>query len=563
VQFWVGSGRVDDKWISSCAGTAFTLVMMRESMERLCCGVCVVVVVCAVFVAGPSGGSVTDPAPITGRISTESRTNAGLDSIVTGVITESSSMNRKQTHEKMRHGLAVETRGRIYSNIRGGKKLSAETIHNGITSATVKRENLDNDRTESQTLITGNITNNSNTKVENIESTTANYVTCKDNENKLKYIAPDEFRDDNIREVRKDAEIVPVVGNTAIDMRMKLVVNNKNNSSSTDDHQQGNNFVTTTRQEKGLLLTTTDLQIFNKRNDRNERKGNITDDEETVIESLTNEKVNKNIMNDEYNLHLNSTMACGRLLSVVITKWKLLANGSLLSLDDDIPVLYPPELFWEDLYDNVTEVRGCICKLKNCVRKCCPEGQTLLEDGTCADSNSTLLHPFSPHFTDENNETVTNVDVYTLYGNPCQSDVFRLDDESDEFTLSPTGVLNVPEEGNFTAAEYCMEAFENPEKILPLLCFTEEEEFVEEEQGTGTMYAVGMIISVPFLFATFLVYAMIQELRNLHGKSLMCHVSSLLTAYFFLAIVQLGSTSISNAFCVLCGKYFQCFMLVV
>jgi G protein-coupled receptor Mth (Methuselah protein) len=41
----------------------------------------------------------------------------------------------------------------------------------------------------------------------------------------------------------------------------------------------------------------------------------------------------------------------------------------------------------------------------------------------------------------------------------------------------------------------------------------------------------GMLISLPFLIATFLVYGIIPELRNLHGKCLMAYVFSLMIFY--------------------------------
>jgi len=249
-------------------------------------------------------------------------------------------------------------------------------------------------------------------------------------------------------------------------------------------------------------------------------------------------------------------MACERLFSVVITEGKIFANGSILSSGDS-SVLYPPEFLWKDENnDNVTVVRGCICRIKSCIRKCCPEGQTLSENDTCYASNLTLLHPFSPKFIDENTYTpVTNVDVYTVYGNPCQYGGYRLDqveDETEQFMLLQTGVLIVHGEGNLSVAEYCLEAFEDSQGILPLLCFPPHDN--DSQEQILLLYPIALIISVAFLFATFFVYAVIPELRNLHGKSLMCHVSSLLTAYIFLAIVQLGSSDFSNGFCIFCGK---------
>lgn len=43
--------------------------------------------------------------------------------------------------------------------------------------------------------------------------------------------------------------------------------------------------------------------------------------------------------------------------------------------------------------------------------------------------------------------------------------------------------------------------------------------------------------SCAFLLMTLLVYACLPSLQNLHGKTLMCHVSSLLLAFTCLAAI--------------------------
>lgn len=48
-----------------------------------------------------------------------------------------------------------------------------------------------------------------------------------------------------------------------------------------------------------------------------------------------------------------------------------------------------------------------------------------------------------------------------------------------------------------------------------------------------------MFVSVPFLLATFILYAAIPDLRNAHGNSMMNYVGSLAIAYTFLASHQL------------------------
>lgn len=64
-----------------------------------------------------------------------------------------------------------------------------------------------------------------------------------------------------------------------------------------------------------------------------------------------------------------------------------------------------------------------------------------------------------------------------------------------------------------------------------------------------------MIFSLPFLLVTFLIYGYFSELRNLHGKSLMCLVLGLMIMYTFLITVQIDhETFIVDTFwCVFCG----------
>lgn len=49
-----------------------------------------------------------------------------------------------------------------------------------------------------------------------------------------------------------------------------------------------------------------------------------------------------------------------------------------------------------------------------------------------------------------------------------------------------------------------------------------------------------MLLSVPFIVATFLVYICIPELLNVHGKCLLCYLVGLAFGYTSLALVQLN-----------------------
>lgn len=57
-----------------------------------------------------------------------------------------------------------------------------------------------------------------------------------------------------------------------------------------------------------------------------------------------------------------------------------------------------------------------------------------------------------------------------------------------------------------------------------------------------------MMFSIPFLVLTFCIYGLIPELRNLHGKCLMCYILGLTFLYIFLTVVQLEGTFYVESF---------------
>lgn len=56
------------------------------------------------------------------------------------------------------------------------------------------------------------------------------------------------------------------------------------------------------------------------------------------------------------------------------------------------------------------------------------------------------------------------------------------------------------------------------------------EYFVDYSKPDYLIYLFSRILSLPFLLATFLVYAIVKKLRDLHGKFLMCIVATLFVA---------------------------------
>jgi hypothetical protein len=95
---------------------------------------------------------------------------------------------------------------------------------------------------------------------------------------------------------------------------------------------------------------------------------------------------------------------------------------------------------------------------------------------------------------------------------------------------------------------YCLEKVYSPEfdmdGMYTFLCFPDQ--LAEPSRTPFILCSIGLITSSFFLLVTFLVYACLPSLQNLHGKTLMCYVVSLFAAYVCLSAAQLGGPSVEE-----------------
>lgn len=94
--------------------------------------------------------------------------------------------------------------------------------------------------------------------------------------------------------------------------------------------------------------------------------------------------------------------------------------------------------------------------------------------------------------------------------------------------------------------QYCLAQVESIyQEYLVFFC----EESYPKDNG-NVIYSFGMLASVPFLVATYVVYWLLPDLRNLHGLTLRGYVGCLAVAYSMLGVLQLTSEEqISNSIC--------------
>ncbi|XP_011863792.1 PREDICTED: G-protein coupled receptor Mth2-like isoform X2 [Vollenhovia emeryi] len=112
--------------------------------------------------------------------------------------------------------------------------------------------------------------------------------------------------------------------------------------------------------------------------------------------------------------------------------------------------------------------------------------------------------------------------------------------EDDHWYLLSNGsvllpLLEEPEERVLNYDQYCLArviSYEYPEYQM-FFC----DEVPPDENNV--VYSFGMLASVPFLVATYVVYWLLPDLRNLHGRTLRGYVGCLAVAYSMLGVLQL------------------------
>lgn len=201
------------------------------------------------------------------------------------------------------------------------------------------------------------------------------------------------------------------------------------------------------------------------------------------------------------------------------------------------------------------------------VGKCCPENHVLMKDGTeiavCAPSNSSYSAVFSPLFSDFNKTGVLvpgdeREKFVALIGDPCKYGRYVLFPEvtsEDEYYLLLNGSIFAPHHISHNTpimlqpgSDYCMEIIPD-EGLRTLVCFSEEHKVMAADSRI-TMYACGLLISVPFLVLTIVAYSITPKLRDVHGKALCHYCGCLALAFTTLAFAQLASSYLSDQFCI-------------
>uniref|UniRef100_A0A6P4EXS7 G-protein coupled receptor Mth n=1 Tax=Drosophila rhopaloa TaxID=1041015 RepID=A0A6P4EXS7_DRORH len=208
-------------------------------------------------------------------------------------------------------------------------------------------------------------------------------------------------------------------------------------------------------------------------------------------------------------------------------------------------------------------MRGCVCKLRTCVRFCCLHDHSLdpkyNEESQCnimLEDHQEMIDPFvditlkngsvvKRHF---KNDLIVQWDLPMPCGDPYKVDN---QNEGDNYTLYENGTfIRHYDNVVMNKREYCLQHFlfkdenNNITKSVRIVAHN----CPNTESKTGQ--TIVMITSLFFMALTICAHLLVEQLRNLHGKCIICYLVCIFMGFLFL-LLDLWKLSLS--FCALAG----------
>ncbi|XP_033192022.2 putative G-protein coupled receptor Mth-like 3 [Bombus vancouverensis nearcticus] len=172
------------------------------------------------------------------------------------------------------------------------------------------------------------------------------------------------------------------------------------------------------------------------------------------------------------------------------------------------------------------------CRDHRCIQKCCP---------TDADDGGSYICPHiaksEKNFYEEMSNITGGTWDMTEYGVRVGLDCSNFYEENMNGTygLTPNGFLKLTPSIWLPPDMYCVDSLvtDNTDGLLAFICFLND----GDDAARLIISSILMGTSCIFLFLTLIVYLSLPVLQNLHGKTLMCHIASLLVGYLCLTVI--------------------------
>nr|XP_016928141.2 probable G-protein coupled receptor Mth-like 3 [Drosophila suzukii]XP_036669614.1 probable G-protein coupled receptor Mth-like 3 [Drosophila suzukii] len=234
--------------------------------------------------------------------------------------------------------------------------------------------------------------------------------------------------------------------------------------------------------------------------------------------------------------------------TVDISSGQKYPNGSYLYDNLLIPANLVGEYDFEILPDGTKKygsrhMRGCACKLRPCIRFCCPHNHKMKSSKCVGEMSTDELESHNRYVNVTlNNGTVAkrhfkeDLVVQSDLPLPCGDESMHHADHTKPdhgFTLFENGTFfRAYDKTYLNKTQYCVQHIEfegDSIRIAPHFCHLDTE-------PSKTGQTVVMIISLICMVLTISVYLYMKKLRNLHGKCFMCYMVALFMVYLLLLL---------------------------
>ncbi|XP_075220334.1 putative G-protein coupled receptor Mth-like 12 [Lycorma delicatula] len=217
---------------------------------------------------------------------------------------------------------------------------------------------------------------------------------------------------------------------------------------------------------------------------------------------------------------------------------------------DDRRILSGGIKYKDKIFNDGKNNMGCICMVRNCLRKCC-QGEYMMSINLTCIPIDRKLKGMVDFFGDINfytlNETLKpikrsniNKEDYKIIYNSIDYNRYSFHEigkvsEQAYLLLNGTLLINSSNGALFTTKDvknYCLEWFDDHDTVVPFI-FVDNQIYKRKEYGTSFLIlsSVFSCISLLLLLLTFFIYYTTSDLKNLAGRCLMGLISSLCTYY--------------------------------
>ncbi|XP_039230945.1 probable G-protein coupled receptor Mth-like 7 [Drosophila yakuba] len=194
-------------------------------------------------------------------------------------------------------------------------------------------------------------------------------------------------------------------------------------------------------------------------------------------------------------------------------------------------------------------LRACVCKLRPCVRICCPAKYTLA-NGKCGDGLQEELARLESYIYLKSSMNLSTKTRVPLTEMAIIRDPFLSCDEmmhvTDEFAYVENGTLYISDEQYFEKHYYCLYPYQFNSDFPNSMWIVKHSCVTYLPDGFRQIVTISLICYI----LTIAVYLYIKELRNVTGKCVICCMISKFIEYLLKLLINM---KLLNSICSLAG----------